>query len=319
MKFSATTSYSLLAFTAFVLAKEVTLYHPVVTRSSGASYYSLTGDLTVKPISTATDGRTAYEVQQTITGLEEDVFLADETQYERVETLTASGLPGLVTINDLKCTKDDDGTMFWALAAVALQPSAAAEDVTFYSLSRTTTIAATQTRATGSIEVLSRTFKPVSTLADGRTAYELNEAFTEVALVYPAGGPNEGPSTTTEVASSTITATWTVLADATRYEISDVRTLIPDSSDSPVFNSSLTCTRKEDGTMVCERRQNIIDPSRPGFPGTTMTEEATITGVAVPYYTLIGSSSARSVYNTTAVLMVALTGLGTLVGWFLVL
>jgi hypothetical protein len=93
MKFSATTSYSLLAFTgerhpvkmnfisrqadschnftAFVLAKEVTLYHPVVTRSSGASYYSLTGDLTVKPISTATDGRTAYEVQQTITGLEE--------------------------------------------------------------------------------------------------------------------------------------------------------------------------------------------------------------------------------------------------------
>ncbi|TEB13270.1 hypothetical protein FA13DRAFT_963277 [Coprinellus micaceus] len=127
MKFSATTSYSLLAFTAFVLAKEVTLYHPVVTRSSGASYYSLTGDLTVKPISTATDGRTAYEVQQTITGLEEGdsrtyttsvsptattyVFLADETQYERVETLTASGLPGLVTINDLKCTKDDDGTM----------------------------------------------------------------------------------------------------------------------------------------------------------------------------------------------------------------
>jgi hypothetical protein len=71
--------------------------------------------------------------------------------------------------------------------------------------------------------------------------------------------------------------------------------------------------------MVCERRQNIIDPSRPGFPGTTMTEEATITGVAVPYYTLIGSSSARSVYNTNAVLMVALTGLGTLVGWFLVL
>ncbi|KAJ3540990.1 hypothetical protein NMY22_g4072 [Coprinellus aureogranulatus] len=119
----ALATLSLLAATA--LADDVTLYRPDDTYPSTGNYVSGTGDVTVRPVSTAANGQTAYEVQFTTTGLAvikpettsaiefesgatTYTFLADATRLNVAHTLTV-GVDDTVLVSEQDCVKHDDG------------------------------------------------------------------------------------------------------------------------------------------------------------------------------------------------------------------
>ncbi|KAJ3505426.1 hypothetical protein NMY22_g17592 [Coprinellus aureogranulatus] len=116
-----------LLLAAVALADDVTLYRPDASSTTTGNHISVTGDQTVRPVSTAANGQTAYEVQFTTKGMAlinaettstmefeskatTYTFFADATKYNVAHTVSVS-VGDAVFVSEQECIKHDDGNI----------------------------------------------------------------------------------------------------------------------------------------------------------------------------------------------------------------
>ncbi|KAJ3545567.1 hypothetical protein NMY22_g2383 [Coprinellus aureogranulatus] len=173
--------------------------------------------------------------------------------------------------------------LFALLYIVLALSSVSAQDVTLYGIEYTS---ASRALFSPTGEIL--TVKPISTLADGRTAYEVQsviEATVKIDASTTSTLPVTEPPTTT-----TFDTADTYIADATQHEVNQYLTR---GNDVIVVNAKCS-NRREDGSMICEDRVEVVTNG-------TSTEVTfqTETGSARPFYTLTGSSGSPGATSAT--------------------
>ncbi|KAJ3536719.1 hypothetical protein NMY22_g5906 [Coprinellus aureogranulatus] len=154
------------------------------------------------------------------------------------------------------------------------------QDVTLYGIEYTS---ASRALFSPTGEIL--TVKPVSTLADGRTAYEVQSVIKATLRI------DASTTSTLPVTEPPTTTTYTYVADATQHEVNQY---ITRGNDVIVVNAKCS-NRREDGSMICEDRVEVVTNG-------TSTEVTfqTETGSARPFYTLTGSSGSPGATSATA-------------------